>query len=518
MLILLDVPPARGKDDIDITAYHPDQQTWGFDRERRPEILFQYQRTEYQTSEVKALMDDDGNIVLDEDNHPIRHFPVLPLTISTAAEGFRLEAWHRMDSRIEYNDIRARMLVRWPASRGRTAPLVGSFNMRKTRARQTIRCLAWPRTRETPEKKGCFDMLLRFEMTDAMKAQNSTRLLTDLTSAEEKALSTASYGTGLVKAGNNALSQTERTNKWQSAAVLADENAEIPQIDPTKYHQDWIYVRGFELPIILAKSQDDISEPTIQGPSTSQNPSSSSTSHSMHGSQSVCPVDTPSAVENQCRSAQAPSSSHAGTYLGNLGTTGAQSSRPLSGNFVGHDGDQVIGATSNDTYTEYQAVSADGSGYRPEIFPGTRRPNRALENGGDEGYFSRSISSGDDSGGASSPNGVQQTKKRRRQAIDSEDIANEGTSTTLFNRRDLFMAPSPSHPTTNGIPRSYRHASHANTVVSNKRQKVIASDTIQGNVSNIHSPSTVRSSPEIHASLTNDFVNPGYASVGPRPT
>jgi hypothetical protein len=517
VLIPLDVLPARGKDDIDITAYHPDQQTWGFDRERRPEILFQYQRTEYQTSEVKALMDDDGNIVLDEDNHPIRHFPVLPLTISTAAEGFRLEAWHRMDSRIEYNDIRARMLARWPASRGRTAPLVGSFNMRKTRARQTIRCLAWPRTGETPEKKGCFDMLLRFEMTDAMKAQNSTRLLTDLTSAEEKALSTASYGTGLVKAGNNALSQTDRTNKWQSVAVLADENGEIPQIDPIKYHQDWIHVRGFELPIILAKSEDDISESTIQGPSKFQNPSSPSTSHSMHGSQLVFPVDTRSAVENQFRSAQAPSSSHAGTYLGNLGTTGAQSSQPLSGNFVEHNSDEVIEATSNDTYTEYQAVNSDSPGYRPEIFPETQRPNRALEIGGNEGYSSRSISSGDDSGGASSPNGVQQTK-RRRQAVDSEDIANEGSSTSLFNQHDLSMAASPSHLTTNGIIRLYRHAPHANTVASNKRQKGTASDTIQGNVSNIRSPPTVKSSPEIHASLTNDFVDSGCASVGPRPT
>ena len=39
-------------------------------------------------------------IVLDQDNHPVKMYPVLPATISSAVEGWELEAWFRLDKRL----------------------------------------------------------------------------------------------------------------------------------------------------------------------------------------------------------------------------------------------------------------------------------------------------------------------------------------------------------------------------------------------------------------------------------
>lgn len=50
-----------------------------------------------------------NRIVLDYTGHPILAFHHLPLTISSAVEGFRLEAWMRQDDRLSYHDIVARM-------------------------------------------------------------------------------------------------------------------------------------------------------------------------------------------------------------------------------------------------------------------------------------------------------------------------------------------------------------------------------------------------------------------------
>jgi hypothetical protein len=249
--------------DIDITSYHPGQRTWAWTKDRRPEILFQYKKSGHSnpTHLITYLIDPYGRVVIDEENHPVRHFDVLPLTISTEVEGWRLEAWMRIDDRIRYNDIRARMLIRDTSmragKRSQIAPLPNTMQMRRLRARGRGRCLAW----KPSNKPTNFDALLDAEMTSGMKAANTTRFLEDLTSEEFKALNETSYGTRFVRAGDNAISPSERDRRWQSASSLADKPGQIPteaDIDTEKFHLGWKIVRTLQFPMVLPKADGEI--------------------------------------------------------------------------------------------------------------------------------------------------------------------------------------------------------------------------------------------------------------------
>jgi hypothetical protein len=96
-------------------------------------------------------------------------------------------------------------------------------------------------------------------MTDQMKAANSTRALKDLNKNEERTLLNTSYGTRFARAGRNALSQEERNERWQSVAVLADENGQVPseaQINKDQHDLVWVSVRGVQFLMVRWKSED----------------------------------------------------------------------------------------------------------------------------------------------------------------------------------------------------------------------------------------------------------------------
>ena len=54
---------------------------------------------------------DEGRVVLDLDNDPIKDFKDIPLTLSSAVEGALMEAISRLDNRIQIYDFWARLLV-----------------------------------------------------------------------------------------------------------------------------------------------------------------------------------------------------------------------------------------------------------------------------------------------------------------------------------------------------------------------------------------------------------------------
>ena len=73
-----------------------------------PPIIYTFHRPHNETAEP----DTDQEVPLRTDlihGHYLRHLPVLPNNISSNVEEFRMEAWLRMDSRIELDDIILRM-------------------------------------------------------------------------------------------------------------------------------------------------------------------------------------------------------------------------------------------------------------------------------------------------------------------------------------------------------------------------------------------------------------------------
>ena len=103
--------PDHGIDSMDITSFHRDQRDWGSSRAHWPTILTLWAeppgpRPIYHIGYLRF----NGQLILDYAGTPIRAFHNLPLTISSAVKGFRLEAWMRQDmKRLRVNDILARL-------------------------------------------------------------------------------------------------------------------------------------------------------------------------------------------------------------------------------------------------------------------------------------------------------------------------------------------------------------------------------------------------------------------------
>ena len=56
-------------------------------------------------------MYDDGRVVLSTDNHPVKDYRDIPLTVSSEVEGGLTEAIRHVDPRITWGDIWARLSV-----------------------------------------------------------------------------------------------------------------------------------------------------------------------------------------------------------------------------------------------------------------------------------------------------------------------------------------------------------------------------------------------------------------------
>ena len=115
--------PDHGIDSMDITSFHPDQRDWGSSRAHWPTILTLWAEPPgpRPTYPIGYLL-FNGQLILDYAGTPIRAFRNLPLTISSAVKGFRLEAWMRQDiKRLRVHDVLARLRT-WNTPNGR-APL-----------------------------------------------------------------------------------------------------------------------------------------------------------------------------------------------------------------------------------------------------------------------------------------------------------------------------------------------------------------------------------------------------------
>ena len=101
--------PAEGPHPYDQTAYLSSQKHWGGDK-HIPDIALQFDPPPEGTPPSKpSQLLYEGCLVLDSEGRAMASWPCLPLTISSALEGWRWLAWTRLERGMSAGDILARM-------------------------------------------------------------------------------------------------------------------------------------------------------------------------------------------------------------------------------------------------------------------------------------------------------------------------------------------------------------------------------------------------------------------------
>jgi hypothetical protein len=114
--------------ELDLTDSHPGQENWSIND--LPDILYQL-RTNTLKSRGQPMLTKDpifGKLV--------RDFPMLPRKISARVEGWRMEAWFRIDRRLTNDDVLDRIDPRW-------RPTEEELERRRADFRTTFHVAGW---------------------------------------------------------------------------------------------------------------------------------------------------------------------------------------------------------------------------------------------------------------------------------------------------------------------------------------------------------------------------------------
>lgn len=205
----------------DVTAYHPDQKTWGPDRKlhwpfMKDKLLFRLDCKDYPRPDYPVFIwYDEGRVVLDGDNHAVRPYRNIPLTLSSVPDMYMLESISREDTRITYLDFRARMppiIYNAEGTRGTPLGTLSMITMRLRRFRQASACPPW---HALPHQTLFRDYVWN-KLSEAGRRNNSTEELDGLTSLEQEEV--RSIGKGKQPAKNSSSSEA-RMKRY-----TADEN------------------------------------------------------------------------------------------------------------------------------------------------------------------------------------------------------------------------------------------------------------------------------------------------------
>ena len=171
-----DFPDPPGKDILDITTYHPDYKDWGPAWSNRPQILKRFTRNEYPIpSYDPGVLIDRGRVVIDQENHAVKAWKELPLCISSKVPGYKMEAWRRLNPRIQICDFLARMVkMEKPLNSNRN-----KLSMRMTRFRLKGACISWVEREGCPAIKAYMSDLIGPACVAANSTVNFGRDLTD---------------------------------------------------------------------------------------------------------------------------------------------------------------------------------------------------------------------------------------------------------------------------------------------------------------------------------------------------
>ena len=159
------------------------QKNWGGDRANRPDILFQYVRTEHDVGCAADIWILEDRVVLDSRDEPLLDYPEIPWTCSSKMEGWLMEAIVRSNVAIISKDFQQRMPPR-------NAPTENALSMRRTRFRALAGCLSWREREGTNTFKDYLDELVPLTFLRG----NSTKNFRDLTPLEVAAMKKGNLG------------------------------------------------------------------------------------------------------------------------------------------------------------------------------------------------------------------------------------------------------------------------------------------------------------------------------------
>ncbi|KAL8812375.1 MAG: hypothetical protein Q9223_007307 [Gallowayella weberi] len=210
--------PERGWSLFDRTAFKSDQRFWQMkERSKRPDCLFLWEDPNQSPNYTPQYWYDEGRIVLGSDGRPVKMWRELPLTISGQCEGFRIEAWRRLNPNIKVRDIVARMPKL--TSKGKKLMYkdikIPALANRCTRDRCRAGIKAWnPRDGSRVKERRLMQMI-PLEVQKQIVGENSTRCFRDLTDAEIAYVEVGNKGTAasLRKAGARMLTIEERQKR-----------------------------------------------------------------------------------------------------------------------------------------------------------------------------------------------------------------------------------------------------------------------------------------------------------------
>ena len=212
---------SHGEHKDDVTSYHPDQKTWGPDRKlhwpfMKDKLLFRLDCNDYpRPNYAVTLWYDEGRVVLDGDNHAIKPYRNIPLTLSSVPDMYMLENIIREDTRITNLDFRARMPPIVYNARGTKGTPLGTLSMISMRFRRFRHANACPPWNSQPHQTLLRDYVWN-KLSEAGRRNNSTEELDGLTSLEQEEVRW--IGKGKYPAKNSASSEARMKR------FAADEN------------------------------------------------------------------------------------------------------------------------------------------------------------------------------------------------------------------------------------------------------------------------------------------------------
>lgn len=219
LLTFVDHRRRHGLDPLDITCFHPDQKTWGPDRNHQwpimpDQLLFRLERRDYPVPDYNVeRWIDEGRVVLDIDNMPVKNYRNIPLTLSSEMEAYLMEMIIRMDARIAHKDLRARMPHTVETGTGRKPLLsLSAIGMRMKRFRLENACPPW-QGREGSEVLKSFVMSL---LSDESLERNSTQELSGLTKLQQEFIKRQGRGQNLPRAGTRKLGPVTRAKREEA--------------------------------------------------------------------------------------------------------------------------------------------------------------------------------------------------------------------------------------------------------------------------------------------------------------
>ena len=268
------VPPACGKG-TDVTtpcsAYNQlawnlaDRESWGniVDADGN-KVLYLVSRPEEQHyEEPPRLWFQDGCVLIDGDNHPVRPFSGIPRCFSSKLEGGRMEALKRILP-MNIQDFRARMPRFGP--NGKPLSFPSTFGHRAARWRSQYQVPAWlARAASGVLKKQILDQLPEGEKA------TSTEGLQVLSRFEIEQRKRSTRGTHLYKANGRAVSEEARRKRDRKADVKLKRR--LPELSPRLQSMPVTPLRSSSKILVQTPQEGPQSMPTT--PWNSSSPESS---------------------------------------------------------------------------------------------------------------------------------------------------------------------------------------------------------------------------------------------------